>query len=132
MKKVYIIVGLMIALAVSLFVIAQDDLSTYATIAEANNTGKRVKISGQLAKEKEMIYDPAVDPNLFTFYIRDNAGTVQKVKLLKAKPQDFELSEQVVLTGRMQDDAFIATDILMKCPSKYKDEEIYIKDKQAG
>ena len=132
MKKVYIIVGLMLALAVSLFVIAQEDLSTYATIAEASNTGKRVKISGQLAKEKEMIYDPAVDPNLFTFYIRDNAGTVQKVKLLQAKPQDFELSEQVVLTGRMQDDAFIATDILMKCPSKYKDEEIYIKDKQAG
>jgi cytochrome c-type biogenesis protein CcmE len=132
MKKVYLIAGLMIALAVSLFVIAQDDLSTYATIAEASNTGKRVKISGQLAKEKEMVYDPVADPNLFTFYIRDNAGTVQKVKLLQAKPQDFELSEQVVLTGRMQDDAFIATDILMKCPSKYKDEEIYIKDKQAG
>jgi len=132
MKKVYIIVGLMLALAVSLFVIAQEDLSTYATIAEASNTGKRVKISGQLAKEKEMVYDPVADPNLFTFYIRDNAGTVQKVKLLQAKPQDFELSEQVVLTGRMQDDAFIATDILMKCPSKYKDEEIYIKDKQAG
>lgn len=132
MKKVYIIAGLMIALALSLFVIAQDDLSTYATIAEASNTGKRVKISGQLAKEKEMIYDPVTDPNLFTFYIRDNAGAVQKVKLLQAKPQDFELSEQVVLTGRMQDDAFIATDILMKCPSKYKDEEIYIKDKQAG
>ncbi len=132
MKKVYIIVGLMLALAVSLFVIAQEDLSTYATIAEASNTGKRVKISGQLAKEKEMVYDPVADPNLFTFYIRDNAGMVQKVKLLQAKPQDFELSEQVVLTGRMQDDAFIATDILMKCPSKYKDEEIYIKDKQAG
>ena len=47
--------------------------------------------------------------------------------LLSEKPQDFELSEQVVLTGQMKDDAFVATDLLMKCPSKYKDEEVYIK-----
>jgi cytochrome c-type biogenesis protein CcmE len=131
MKKVYIIAGIMLALAVSLFVVAQEDLSTYATIAEANQSGKRVKIAGQLAKDQEMIYDPAVDPNLFTFHIRDAVGATQKVVLLQPKPQDFELSEQVVLTGRMQDDTFVATDILMKCPSKYKDEEIYLKEQES-
>ena len=47
--------------------------------------------------------------------------------LLAAKPQDFELSEQIVLTGEMRGEAFVASDMLMKCPSKYKDEEIYIK-----
>ncbi|MEL6971718.1 MAG: cytochrome c maturation protein CcmE [Bacteroidota bacterium] len=130
MKKVYIIAGIMIALAVSLFVMAQDDLSTYSNISEAISTGDRVKIAGQLAKDMEMLYDPVQDPNLFTFYIRDNEGTTQKVVLLQPKPQDFELSEQVVLTGRMQEDAFVATDVLMKCPSKYKDEEIYLKEQQ--
>ena len=50
--------------------------------------------------------------------------------LLAAKPQDFELSEQIVLTGKMQGDVFMASDMLMKCPSKYKDEEIYIKSKE--
>ena len=130
MKKVYIIAGIMIAVAVSLFVMAQDDLSTYATISQAVASGDRVKIAGQLAKDMEMIYDPVEDPNLFTFYIRDDEGATQKVVLLQAKPQDFELSEQVVLTGRMQEDAFVATDVLMKCPSKYKDEEIYLKEQQ--
>lgn len=130
MKKVYIIAGIMIALAVSLFVMAQDDLSTYATISQAVESGSRVKIAGQLAKDMEMLYDPVEDPNLFTFYIRDDEGATQKVVLLQAKPQDFELSEQVVLTGRMQEGAFVATDVLMKCPSKYKDEEIYLKEQQ--
>ena len=27
----------------------------------------------------------------------------------------------------MKGDEFVATDMLMKCPSKYKDEEVYIK-----
>ena len=130
MKKVYIIAGIMIAVAVSLFVMAQDDLSTYATISQAVASGDRVKIAGQLAKDMEMIYDPVEDPNLFTFYIRDDEGATQKVVLLQAKPQDFELSEQVVLTGRMQEDAFVATDVPMKCASKYKDEEIYLKEQQ--
>ncbi|PSR13261.1 MAG: cytochrome C biogenesis protein [Bacteroidetes bacterium] len=130
MKKVYIIAGIMIALAVSLFVMAKDDLSTYASISDAITTGKRVKIAGQLAKDKEMTYDPQKDPNHFTFYIRDASEAIQKVVLLQPKPQDFELSEQVVLTGRMQDDTFVATDVLLKCPSKYKDEEINIKEKQ--
>lgn len=120
----------MIALAVSLFVMAKDDLSTYASISDAITTGKRVKIAGQLAKDKEMTYDPQKDPNHFTFYIRDASEAIQKVVLLQPKPQDFELSEQVVLTGRMQDDTFVATDVLLKCPSKYKDEEINIKEKQ--
>lgn len=132
MKKVYIIAGIMVALAVSLFVMAQDDLSSYASVAEAAQSGERVKIAGQLAKDKEIIYDPAEDPNLVTFFIRDDHGAEQKVQLLQAKPQDFELSEQVVLTGRMQDDVFIATDVLLKCPSKYKDEEIYLKEQQEG
>jgi cytochrome c-type biogenesis protein CcmE len=47
-----------------------------------------------------------------------------------SKPQDFERSEQIVLTGKMKGDEFVATDILMKCPSKYKDEEIYLKSEE--
>ena len=34
---------------------------------------------------------------------------------------DFQKSEQIVLIGKMQGDAFHANDILMKCPSKYND-----------
>ncbi len=128
MKKIYIIAALMIATAVIIFVTAADDMSTYATFDDAMESGKRVKIAGQLAKDKEMIYDPQKDPNRFEFFIRDTDGKEHKVVLLKEKPQDFELSEQIVLTGSMQGDEFVATDILMKCPSKYKDEEAFLKE----
>ncbi|MCB0639098.1 MAG: cytochrome c maturation protein CcmE [Lewinella sp.] len=124
MKKVYIIAGIMVAVAVSFFVMASNDLSTYATVAEAQASGDRVKIAGKLAKDMDMVYDPATDPNYFSFYIRDEHDELQKVVLLRPKPQDFEMSEQVVLTGRMQEDEFVATDVLMKCPSKYKDEQL--------
>ena len=50
--------------------------------------------------------------------------------LRSAKPQDFEMSEQIVVTGSFRDGQFEASDLLMKCPSKYKDEEIYIKSKE--
>ena len=38
---------------------------------------------------------------------------------MKSKPQDFEKSEQIVVIGKMEAGNFVASDILMKCPSKY-------------
>lgn len=127
MKKIHIIAIVMIAVAIGLLINAADDMSTYATFDQAVNTGERVKIAGQLAKDKEIYYNPEKDPNYFSFFIRDTEGEERKVVLLAAKPQDFERSEQIVLTGQMKGDEFVATDMLMKCPSKYKDEEVYIK-----
>jgi len=131
MKKIHIIAIVMIAVAIGLLINAADDMSTYATFDQAINTGQRVKIAGQLAKDKEIYYNPEKDPNYFSFFIRDAEGEERKVVLLAAKPQDFERSEQIVLTGQMKGDEFVATDMLMKCPSKYKDEEVYIKTEKA-
>ena len=80
-----------------------------------------------MAKEKKIVYNPVKDPNHFSFYVTDKSGETLKVILNAAKPQDFELSEQIVVTGKMQDGVFMAKDVLLKCPSKYKDEEVYIK-----
>ena len=77
-----------------------------------------------------MEYNPEKDPNYFSFFIKDNKGVEKKVILFAAKPQDFELSEQIVVTGQMKGEVFYASDLLMKCPSKYKDEEIYIKSEK--
>ena len=128
MKKIYIIAIVMIAAAIVLLTTAAEAMSTYANFKDATKSGDRVKIAGQLSKDKEMYYNPQEDPNYFSFYIRDTKGEERKVVLLSEKPQDFELSEQIVLTGQMKGDEFVATDMLMKCPSKYKDEEVYIKE----
>lgn len=132
MKKIYIVAGIMIAVAIGLLISSSQDMSTYATFNEASMRGERVKIAGQLSKDKEMKYDPEVDPNYFSFFMKDTDGEERKVVLLAGKPQDFELSEQIVLTGQAKGDEFIATDMLMKCPSKYKDEEIFIKSERVN
>jgi cytochrome c-type biogenesis protein CcmE len=130
MKKTHFIGIGLIAVAIGLFMMAGKDMSQYANFTQASQQQSNAKVVAQLSKDKEMVYDPAVNPNYFSFYAVDSEGEERKVVLMKAKPQDFELSEQLVLTGKMVGDEFHASDMLMKCPSKYKDEEIYIKQEQ--
>lgn len=130
MKKVHIIGIVLIAVAIGVLMSISNDVSTFTTFSDATTTGKVVKISGHLSKDKEMYYEPQKDPNYFSFYLKDSESAERKVILLSAKPQDFERSESIVLTGKMDGDTFLASDMLMKCPSKYKDEEIYIKSKE--
>ncbi|MBK9962666.1 MAG: cytochrome c maturation protein CcmE [Saprospiraceae bacterium] len=127
MKRSFIIGLILIGVAIAVLVSASKDITSYASFKDARSTDVWVKIVGQLAKEKDMIYDPVKDPNHFSFYVTDKSGETLKVILNAAKPQDFELSEQIVVTGKMQDGVFMAKDVLLKCPSKYKDEEVYIK-----
>lgn len=130
MKPIHIVALLVLAGGVAALTMQAKDVSTYATFKDATTASNKVKVAGKLIKDKPMVYDPVVNPNLFTFYLKDQNGKEVLVNLLKPKPQDFELSEQVVVTGEMQGEAFVANEVLMKCPSKYKDEEIYMKKKE--
>ena len=131
MKKIHLIAIAMIVVAIIMLLSASEDMSTYSTFKEAIKTEGKVKIAGQLSKDKEMYYNPEEDPNYFSFFIKDANGEERKVILGAAKPQDFELSEQIVVTGKLKGEEFIASDLLMKCPSKYKDEEVYVRSKES-
>ncbi len=127
MKKIHIIAILLIAASIVIFITASKDVSTYANFEIAEVSGQRVKIVGQLDLTKEVVFAPEVDPNKTTFHMKDDNGKVKEVVLLQPKPQDFEMSESIVLTGEMLEGKFVADEILMKCPSKYKEEEIFLK-----
>jgi len=127
MKSSYIIALVLILVSIGIFISASADVSTYATFETAITSQSRVKIAGTLDKNKTMEYDPTVDADRFVFYMSDSDGVSNKVILQKPKPQDFERSEQIVLTGAMENGAFVADEILMKCPSKYKEEEIALR-----
>jgi len=126
MKKIYVVALVMMAVGVYVLITASKDVSTYANYADAV-TGQRVRIAGSLAKEKEMVYQPDINPEEFSFYMTDANGETKQVKLDQAKPQEFERSETIVVTGYLKSDVFYADDILIKCPSKYKSEEVFIK-----
>lgn len=128
MKKSHIALIVVIAVLIGAMITAINDSSSYANFAEAfANPEDEFHVVGQLNREKEMIYDPLTNPDEFIFYMYDVNNEEHKVVLHKSKPQDFERSEQIVLIGQAQGDAFHANEILMKCPSKYTEGEVTAK-----
>lgn len=127
MKKLHIIAILAVIAAIAILVIGAKDVTTYGNFDLAKTMTGDLKISGTLDLSKPIIYNPDVDPNSFNFYMKDKDGVSKKVILSQPKPQDFDQSESVVVTGNLKDDVFYAHDVLLKCPSKYKDEEIRIR-----
>ncbi len=125
MKKLHILALFVIAIAISSIIISAGDYSTYATFAQASKSeGKFFQVNGTLCEQKGFEYDPVKDPNYFSFCMVDKSGKENKVVYHGSKPQDFERSEEVVLQGAMDGDNFVASKILLKCPSKYNEGEI--------
>jgi cytochrome c-type biogenesis protein CcmE len=126
MKNTHIIGLICIVAAIAVFLSASNDVSTYASFSDASSSGNRVKVTGELDLSKDMLYDPNTDPNYFSFYLKDMDGKINQVVLTQPKPQDFERAESVVVTGSMKEGIFVATEVLTKCPSKYKNEELML------
>ena len=127
MKISVIIALLFVAAGIGVIISSTSDVTTYADFTTAAQTEGKVKIVGQLVKDQPIEYNPEKDPNYLSFFLEDDKGGVRKVVLKASKPQDFERSESIVLTGTLKDDVFVASDMLMKCPSKYKNEETFIR-----
>ena len=130
MKKSSIIGIIIIAIAIGVIISTYADSSTYGSFSDARESQTELHVVGQLNKEKKLVYNPQQDANYFAFYLLDKQGKECKVVFSGAKPQDFERSEEIVLTGKMVGDEFRASKILMKCPSKYNKDEVEIQEVQ--
>jgi cytochrome c-type biogenesis protein CcmE len=133
MKRSHIFAILIIAIAIGAILSTLADSSTYASFQTAALKPSHVyHVVGKLNKAMPLEYDPHKDADVFSFYLVDNEGSQKQVILNKARPQDFEKSEQIVVVGKMQDDKFIASDVLMKCPSKYNNPKDDMKTASAA
>lgn len=131
MKKSSIFGLVIIAIAIAVIISVYSNSSTYGSFNDAQDTQSELQVKGQLSKEKELYYDATHDANYFSFYMKDDNGDERKVVFTGTKPQDFERSEQIVLTGKMQGKEFHASKILMKCPSKYTQDKVEITEVKA-
>lgn len=131
MKRSSIIGIIIIAIAIGAIISTYADSSTYGSFNDAVETEEELHVVGQLSKERQLIYNPQQNANYFSFYMKDNDGKECKVVFNGSKPQDFERSEQIVLTGKMVGTEFHASKILMKCPSKYTEDQIEVKEVSA-
>jgi cytochrome c-type biogenesis protein CcmE len=133
MKRTHIIAIVVIGVSIAFIFGTLSNSSTYANFNEAfSNLGKEYHVVGKLDKTIPIIYEPSIDPNLTVFTVIDNNGESKKVKLKKSKPQDFERSENVVLIGKADGNEFVAKDMLMKCPSKYTEQNKFNNKAQAS
>lgn len=124
MKTYHIVLIVIIVMAIGVVISTFTDTSTYTNFREAGrNPGKEYHIIGKLIKEKPIVYDSKVNANQFSFFMRDDKGIEKQIIYRGSKPQDFEKSEQVVVMGKMEGETFMASSLLLKCPSKYNDKD---------
>ena len=123
MKITHIIILVLIAACIVVLISYTGDLTTYETISSAKQKeGKFVNLIAKVDKQQPIEYDAVKNPNYLTFTAKDTLGNTIKVIYHNNKPTDMEKSERIVLKGRVQGDHFECKDILLKCPSKYKDD----------
>lgn len=125
MKRSHIIVLFLIAVCIGVFASKLGNVKSYSSYADAvGKEGETVQLIGTLTQGKPINFDPVRDPNSFSFYLTDRDKHVIHVVCFDDMPTDFEKSEEIVLTGAMKNDTFYAEEMLVKCPSKYQENEI--------
>ena len=129
MKKTHIALLVLIAAAIVVLISYTGDLSSYETIGSAKQKeGKFVNLIVKMDKSVPVQYDPVKDPNLLQFNVQDSLGNKISVVYHNTMPTDMEKSERLVLKGKVQGDVFECSAIVMKCPSKYKDNPNAMQD----
>lgn len=121
-KSIIILVG--IAVLIGALLAYSVDFSTYDTIESAKKKeGKFVHLIAKVDLSQPIEYNPEKNPNYLAFHAVDSLGGKTLVVYRNSKPTDLERSERVVMKGTMKEGYFECKDILLKCPSKYKDDK---------
>ncbi len=129
MKKTHLFGLFFIVIAIGVIISTVYNADTYASFSDARmHPGRDFHIIGELNTNKPVTEKVLDNTLLLSFYMIDRDGTESEVIYFGSKPQDFEQSDEVVLIGRYESDRFIASSLLLKCPSKYKPDEIGQKE----
>ncbi len=139
MKISHIIVLVIIAVGIGIFVSSSDNASQYVDFDKAlsiakNGDDNKIHVVGELPRDAngEVIgieYNPMADANFMAFQLIDEKGKKQRVITSTPPPSmtDFKRSEKVVVIGKYENEQFVVSDILLKCPSKYEENTVAVK-----
>jgi cytochrome c-type biogenesis protein CcmE len=134
MKKIHIVFLVLIAVSIAVLLTFLKGTSTYDTIGTAKEkSGRFVHLMASLDKTQPIEYDAVKNPNYLSFTAVDTTGQSVKVVYHSSKPDNFEMSEKLVLKGIYSGGVFDCESIQTKCPSKYKDDmKVAEKNIQSG
>ncbi len=97
-----------------------ESISTYTDFETASEM-KSAHVPGTWDNTQE--YGFSKETMEFTFYMKDEAGEVRRVIYPRPKPNNFEEADRLVVIGEMRNNVFYASEMLMKCPSKYNNAD---------
>ena len=134
MKNSSAIFIVFISVVVIIIISTFGDASTYVSFNKAKGMYKSGSMSkfhvvGKLNKDQNnriLGFTNGENMLSFTFEMIDEEGKKESVFYGEPMPPDFLLSEQVVVIGGYENNKFVANEILLKCPSKYTEEDIKI------
>jgi cytochrome c-type biogenesis protein CcmE len=134
MKKSHILIIVVIAVAIGIIVTTAGDASTYVSFNDAYQMASQgnensIHVVGQLKKDASghiVGIEEGADKVSFSFIMVDENGKEQKVDYNQPIPADFTRSEKVVVVGHYAGDTFKAEKILLKCPSKYQEQNVNV------
>src|SRR5690606_9418088 len=134
MKKSHILIIIVIAAAIGILVSTAGDASTYVGFGEAYEMAtagnrKDIHVVGELTKDPAgnvVGIEQGLDKVSFSFILVDEHGRKQRVEYNEPMPQDFNKSEKVVVIGRYEGDVFKDSKILLKCPSKFQEQNVSV------
>ena len=116
-KPGYIVAGVLAAGFLVLgLVVFRRTLTPYVGIAEARAATSPVQVAGKVV-EGSASYGAS---GALGFRLHDELGHELQVEYAKPKPAGFDDAESVVVAGVMEGELFRASQILVKCPSKYE------------
>jgi cytochrome c-type biogenesis protein CcmE len=92
-------------------------MAPYVTFTEAKASERAVQVAG-FPNHAKARFDPGRSE--FRFEMRNDAGDLMPVAYRGVKPGNFDQAETVVVVGRYAEGVFQASQILVKCPSKYE------------
>ncbi len=140
MKKTHIIAIVLLAVAAAIIFSTGEEASEYVDFEKALKLSKQgsttnIHVVGELKKDASgnilgMKYDPVQNPNYFEFILIDEKKKEETVYYFAPKPADLDKSEKVVIIGAYNNkEKFIVDQILLKCPSKYPEQQKDLKNK---
>ncbi len=124
MKRNQIIGLVFVVIAIGAIVSTVYNADTYASFADARSMPEReFHIIGELVPGKPIVEEVVDNTLTLRFHMDDSHGGTSEVLYFGGKPTDFGRSDEVVLIGSYEEGIFLASSILLKCPSKYNPDE---------
>ena len=120
MKKSYIIGAVIIAAAMAMAMYSfQATLTAYVSVREAKESSRPVQVAGFVVKGSKR-FD--LKNNTFVFTLQEDSGARMAVEYDGPKPANLDEVSKVVSVGKYnkKKQAFEATELLVKCPTKYE------------